>query len=248
MSRNRPKGNGPNTVIDHPIYEVEFDCKYFGENYSCNYTGGRCDIKWARLHCKNYEGLKPIKIKKMLPVQNITKEKNEPKNKKIEKFVYISKNGIVMRVPEGAAKTILAKEPQKEKPKPIITLNENNKNIGKYIVDNKRGIGKITRVDEDFYNVKFIDLDPVAKIKFSKGKITKIYDTYYDAKEIIGYDFDELDIKINDYFEINNKQYKIKSITTYNIVLSDGTLIPIRNTKFNLVNKVNRINVFKKIK
>lgn len=249
MSRNRPKGNGPHTIIDHPIHEVDFDCKYFGENYSCNYTGGRCDIKWARLHCKNYEGLKPIKIKKkVLPVVNITKEKNEPKNKKIEKFVYISKNGIVMRVPEGAAKTILAKDPQKEKPKPIITLNENNKNIGKYIIDNKRGIGKITGVDEDFYNVKFIDLDPVAKIKFSKEKITKIYDTYYDAKEVYGYNFNELDIKINDYFQINNKQYKIKSFTTFNIVLSDGTLISTNNTKFSLVERIKTTNVYKIVK
>lgn len=248
MSRNRPKGNGPHTVIDHPIYEVEFDCKYFGENYSCNYTGGRCNMKWARLHCKNYEGLRPITIKKkVIPVVNTINKKKESKDKKIEKFVYISKDGIVMRVPEGAASNISSKAPKKEKLKPIITLNE-NKNIGKYIIDNKKGIGRITGIDEEFYNVKFIDLNSVAKIRYSKVKITKIYDTYFDAKEVFGYNFDELDIKINDYFEINNKQYKIKSITSLNIVLSDGTLVPIGKSKFNLVNKVNKINIFKKIK
>ena len=251
MPRNRPKGNGPHTIIDRPIYEVDFDCKYFGENYSCNCTGGYCNIRWARLHCKYYEGIKPITAKKKnKKLIKSTNDKKENKEKSTDKLVYISKDGMLIRVPEGAAKVILSKDSPKKpsKPKAIIIKNDKQKEFGKYIVDDKRGIGRITGGDHTFYNVKFIDLNPVAKIKISIEKINKIYDTYQDAKEVLGYSFKELDIKANDYFEIDNKRFKIKTITSINIILSDGTVIPTEKTKFNIVDKVNTIKVLKKIK
>ena len=80
---------------------------------------------------------------------------------------------------------------------------------------------------------------------FKKVQLYNLKTSYYWIY-IVGYSFDELDMKINDYFEINNKQFKIKSITSLNIVLSDGTLIPIDKTKFILVNKINTISVYKK--
>lgn len=76
MARNRPKGNGPHMVLEIKTYKnIEFDCKYFGDNFCCNFTGGRCNMKWAKVHCKYYEGVRPksnsknncyINTKKML--------------------------------------------------------------------------------------------------------------------------------------------------------------------------------------
>ena len=116
--------------------------------------------------------------------------------------------------------------------------------VGKYIIDSKNGIGVINKTDSFYYYVHFKDLTPEIKVKYSVDKIKTLYDTYYDAKEVFGYYFRELNMKVNDYFEINNKQYKIKTITPFNIILSDGTLISINEYKFTLINKINTTCVY----
>lgn len=76
MARNRPKGNGPHMVPEHKTYtDIDFECKYFGDNFSCNYHGGLCNMKWARVNCKFYEGQRP-KLKKVIKINIETKSKS----------------------------------------------------------------------------------------------------------------------------------------------------------------------------
>lgn len=88
----------------------------------------------------------------------------------------------------------------------------------------------------EYYYVDFNDYANVKK-KYTFEKIKEVFTTYNDAKQIIGSKALDLKIKVNDYIEINNKQFKIKTITKINIILSDGTVIPLENNRFSLTTK-----------
>ena len=228
MARNRPKGNGPHMVTEHKIYSnIDFDCKYFGDNFSCNYNGGRCNMKWARANCKFYEGERP-KLKKVTKINSTTKIKeNISISKGITKNKKNQRTGTISKQPKIIKQSVLL-------------------NVGKYIVDSKHGVGKIMKADMEYYYVDFNDCDNVKK-KYTFDKINKVFTTYNDAKQVIGSKASDFNIKVNDFIDISNKQFKIKAITKINIILSDGTVIPIKDTNFSLIKKVNNTCVYKKI-
>ena len=147
MARNRPKGNGPHTVIDHPIYEVDFDCKYFGENYSCNKSGGRCDMKWARKSCQFYEGPKPVnKPKKTKTVNKKTTTEN---TNSAQKFITVTRGGLTTRVPVGTKINQSNTQMTKKKKK-----NKTPKSINDELITKPKNINKINQGEIVFVYIK----------------------------------------------------------------------------------------------